>query len=228
MAETKGVTLVTGAAQGLGRCIALRLADDGFAVAVNDVPARTEALATLVAEIEAKGRRSSVHVADVAQEVEVRAMVAAVVTRHGGLDVVRLSAAYAGLVPAEEWDRVMTTNARGTFLCYKYAAMQMILQGRGGSIIGASSIAGKQGMLLQGPYSASKFAIRGLTQAAALEFGPHGIRVNAYAPGAIDTPMLNAASVTVPEDIANIVSFLASKESGFITGISVNGGFLFD
>ncbi|KAJ7206550.1 hypothetical protein GGX14DRAFT_551504 [Mycena pura] len=194
MATVCRVTLVTGAAQGLGRCISLRFADDGFAVAVNDVPARAEALATLVAEIEAKGRTSSVHVADVAQEVEVRAMVAAVVARHGGLDVVRL-------VPAEEWDRVMTTNARGTFLCYKYAAMQMIQQGHSGSImiIGASSICREarlltvEGMLLQGPYSASKFAIRGLTQAAALEFGPHGIRVNAYAPGAIDTPMREPA-----------------------------------
>ncbi|KAF7369244.1 hypothetical protein MVEN_00252100 [Mycena venus] len=260
MAALKGIVLVTGAAQGIGRCIALRLADDGFGVA----------------------------------EEEVGKMVEEVVQQHGGLDVMVANAGVTGIpgvpftqsnvstplqvgfaisshrapVPSEEWDRVMNINARGTFLCYKYAGIQMVKQGRGGRIIGACSIAGKKGMLMQGPYCASKFAVRGLTQAAALEYGAHSITVNAYAPSAIDTPLLSQASVTgdsseiikkvkdklmalmfqltvkiehrtvayqtnrvaVPDDIASLVSFLASKESQFITGqsISVNGGIYFD
>ncbi|KAJ7182870.1 hypothetical protein C8R43DRAFT_968340 [Mycena crocata] len=257
MSPRKGIALVTGAAQGIGRCIALKLADDGFDVAVNDVAAGSAKLETLVHEIWAKGRASSMHLADVSQDQQVDEMVEVVVQQHGGLDVMIANAGVTGIpgvpfteIPSEEWDRVMNVNARGTFLCYKYAGLHMVKQGRGGRIVGACSIAGKQGLLKQGPYCASKFAVRGLTQAAALEFGAHGITVNAYAPGAIDTPMLSAASVTGdpsgiinknkemsplnrignPEDIANLVSFLASKESQFITGqsISVNGGIWFD
>ncbi|KAJ7097552.1 NAD(P)-binding protein [Mycena epipterygia] len=257
MSPHKGIALVTGAAQGIGRSVALRLAEDGFDVAVNDVSKNSEKLKSLVDEIQAKGRASSMHIADVSQEGQVKAMVEHAVQVHGGLDVMIANAGVTGRpgvafteIPAEEWDRVMENNARGTFLCYKYAGIQMINQGRGGRIVGASSIAGKKGMLMQGPYCASKFAVRGLTQAAALEFGAHGITVNAYAPGAIDTAMLSAASVTgdpadiikqnkemsplkrigFPEDIASLVSFLASKESAFITGqsISVNGGIWFD
>ncbi|KAJ7040938.1 hypothetical protein C8F04DRAFT_1081064 [Mycena alexandri] len=248
MSGPKGVAIVTGAAQGLGRAISVRLAEDGFDVAVNDVFSNSGKLETLVEEIQAKGRSSSKHIADVSQEEAVKKMVEEVVKTHGGLDVMVANAGVTGRpgvpfgqIPADEWDRVMGVNGRGTFLCYKYAGMQMVKQGRGGRIIGASSIAGKQGMMMQGPYCASKFAVRGLTQAAALEFGPHGITVNSYAPGAIDTPLLIAASVTgdpseiikksieksamkrigVPDDISNLVSFLACKESQFITGQSV-------
>ncbi|KAJ7489124.1 hypothetical protein FB451DRAFT_1362103 [Mycena latifolia] len=257
MSPRKGVALVTGAAQGIGRSVALRLADDGFDVAVNDVSTSSAKLQNLVEEIWAKGRASSMHVADVSQEAQVKEMVQQVVEHHDGLDVMVANAGVTGRpgvpfteIPGEEFDRVMSINARGTFLCYKYAGMHMINQGRGGRIIGASSIAGKKGLLMQGPYCASKFAVRGLTQAAALEFGAHGILVNAYSPGAIDTAMLSAASVTgdpseiikantelsplkrigFPEDIASLVSFLASNESQFITGqsISVNGGTWFD
>ncbi|KAF7373253.1 hypothetical protein MSAN_00534200 [Mycena sanguinolenta] len=259
MSPRKGVALVTGAARGIGRSIALRLADDGFDIAVNDISANSSTLETLVEEIRVKGCASSYHVVDVSQEEEVKAMFEQVVAQHAELDVVvanagvigipgmsfteggvfvlhRHGCSYAALVPLEEWERVMNINARGTFLCYKYAGIQMIKQGRGGRIIG--------------PYSASKFAIRGLTQAAALEFGAHGITVNAYAPGCIDTPLLSLASVGgdtsemikrniaasplkrigVPEDVSNLVSFLVSKESQFITGqtVSINGGTWFD
>ncbi|KAJ6476354.1 acetoin reductase family protein [Mycena sanguinolenta] len=256
MSPRKGVALVTGAARGIGRSIALRLADDGFDVAVNDISASSSTLETVVEEIRAKGRASSHYVADVSQEDEVRAMFEQVVEQHAELDVVVANAGVIGIpgmsfteVPLEEWERVMNINARGTFLCYKYAGIQMIKQGRGGRIIGASSVAGKQGRL-PGPYSASKFAIRGLTQAAALEFGAHGITVNAYAPGCIDTPLLSVASVGgdtsemikrniaasplkrigVPDDVSNLVAFLVSQESQFITGqtISINGGTWFD
>ncbi|KAJ7220749.1 hypothetical protein GGX14DRAFT_431944 [Mycena pura] len=197
--SSKGTALVTGAAQGIGRAIALRLAEDGFAVAVNDVAGRAGELEALRGEIEGMGQGSvgmaMVVVADVAVEAEVAAMVGAVVARLGGLDVMVANAGVGGAsqrlteVSVEEWDRVMGVNARGVFLCYKHAGLQMVKQGRGGRIIGASSITGKKGMVTQVPYSASKFAVRGLTQCAAQEFGPSGITVNAYAPGAINTPM---------------------------------------
>ncbi|KAJ7873140.1 hypothetical protein B0H14DRAFT_3438592 [Mycena olivaceomarginata] len=248
MSPRQGVALVTGCAQGIGRSIALRLADDGFDVVVNDISANQTKLEALVDEIRAKGRASSQHVADVSQEEQVKGLFRQAAEHHGGLDVVVANAGVIGIpgmvfteVPVEEWDRVMNINARGTFLCYKYAGIQMIKQGRGGSSVPRT---------LPGPYCASKFAVRGLTQAAALELGAHGITVNAYAPGAVDTPMLAGISVDgdpseiikksialsplkkigVPEDVSNLVSFLASKESQFITGqtISVNGGTYFD
>ncbi|KAJ7097568.1 NAD-binding protein [Mycena epipterygia] len=250
---SKGIALVTGAAQGIGRAVALRLAEDGFDVAVNDIASNSAPLDALVDEIQKKGRESSTFVADVSQEEQVKEMVELVVKKLGRLDVMVANAGVLGRVvhlteaSSEEWDRVMNVNARGTFLCYKYAGMQMIKQGGGGRIIGASSIAGKQGMATHGIYSASKFAVRGLTQAAALEFGAHGITVNAYAPGAIDTAMLAASDTTgnrgnefkamsplkklgLPEDLADLVSFLASPQSQFITGqsISINGGTFFD
>ncbi|KAJ7097550.1 hypothetical protein C8R44DRAFT_889092 [Mycena epipterygia] len=255
MTPHKGIALVTGAAQGIGRFIALRLADDRFDVAVNDISVNSEKLKSLVDEIQAKGRTSSMHIADISQEDQVKAMVEQAVQRHGGLDVMVANAGVIGRpgliteIPLEEWDRVLGTNARGTFLCYKYAGLQMINQGRGGRIIGASSLSGKQGSATQGPYCASKFAVRGLTQAAALEFGAHGITVNAYAPGAVDTPLVTAIGhamgadllsqfkamsplkkTGVPEDVASLVSFLASSGSQFITGqtISINGGLFFD
>ncbi|KIJ04828.1 hypothetical protein PAXINDRAFT_94240, partial [Paxillus involutus ATCC 200175] len=133
-----------------------------------------------------------------------------------------------------DWDRVMTINIRGSFLCYKYAAEQMVKQGRGGRIIGASSLAGKEGYPVLSAYCASKFAVKGLTQAAALELGRYGITVNAYAPGIIATPMSKRLCevarhrlagcpikhIGQPEDVASPVSYPASKEVHFITGTS--------
>ncbi|OAX36521.1 NAD(P)-binding protein [Rhizopogon vinicolor AM-OR11-026] len=123
----------------------------------------------------------------------------------------------------ENWERMMTVNATSTFLCYKYSALQMVKQGCGGRIIGASSMVGKQASAGSLSYSASKFAVRGLTQAAALQLGRNGITVNSYAPGAIETPMCLIESSAVgyigqPENIASAVSYLASKEAHFITG----------
>ncbi|KAJ7182871.1 hypothetical protein C8R43DRAFT_968342 [Mycena crocata] len=259
---SSGAAIVTGAARGIGKAIALRLADDGFDVALNDLPANSDSLLKVVEEIKTKGRGSSAHLADVSMENEVKTMVAEVMQVYSRLDVMVANAGvcqWATLtdLSVNDWDRMMAVNVRGTFLCYKYAGMQMVNQGGGGRIIGACSIAGKRaGSPFMGAYSASKFAVRGLTQAAALEFGPHNITVNAYAPGAIDTDMLDyldannakragndpgaltqslknrAALHTIgtTTDIANLVSFIASKESRFMTGqsLSVNGGMFFD
>ncbi|KAJ7677882.1 acetoin reductase family protein [Mycena polygramma] len=259
---SKGIALVTGAARGIGKATALRLADDGFDVAVNDIPGEADALRLVESEIKGKGRASSSHLADVSIEEEVKAMVEDVVRIHDGLDVMVANAGVCTWslladLTVDQWDRVMSINCRGTFLCYKYAGIQMIAQGRGGRIIGACSVVGKRpGSPFLAAYSVSKFAVRGLTQATAAELGPYGITVNAYAPGAIDTDMLkfldtSSAEATetapgtflevakdwglfhrlgTPTDVANLVSFIASKESKFITGQSllVDGGMFFD
>jgi len=187
----------------------------------------------------------------------VESMVQKVVQDLGSLDVM---VANAGILVAvgsflditvESFDRLMAVNARGTMLCYKYAAKQMIAQGRGGRIIGACSLAGKRASKTIASYSATKFAVRALTQAAAQEFGEHGITVNAYAPGVVDTPMIDPLRATdgtsplplstvlartpvgrlgKPEDVAGLVSYLVSDGASFITGQSVGicGGTYFD
>ncbi|KAJ3754116.1 NAD(P)-binding protein [Lentinula raphanica] len=253
-ASTPRVALITGAAQGIGKAIALRLASDGYKVAVNDIHSKVDQLDFIAEDIKkTHGIQTCTVPGDVSVEHEVESMVGNVAKTLGCLDIMVANAAILGPPDNEEdWDKILRVNAKGVFLCYKHAAKQMIAQGRpGGRIIGASSIVGKQGMVHLGAYSASKFAIRGLTQVAALEFGHHGITVNAYAPGAIESPMgaLNAnlkssttahfkhiahaadlatspVSKSLPsfstlgkgEDIASLVSYLASQESGYITG----------
>jgi len=245
MVSTTRVALVTGAARGIGRAIALRLADDGFDVAVNDLP-NTPELNDVLQGVQSKGRRSLAVTADVSLEPEVVKMIQDVVQELGSLDVMIANAGiflYRPLLDTtvEEFDRLMAVNVRSVMLCYKYAAKQMIAQGHGGRIIGACSGAGKQGTSVIAGYSASKFAVRGLTQAAAQEFGKHGITVNAYAPGIIDTRMSRSfpggipdlpkpiPHIGTPEEVAALVSYLASDGGSFVTGqsININGGRFF-
>ncbi|KAG6915702.1 hypothetical protein DXG01_010344 [Tephrocybe rancida] len=255
-----GVALVTGASRGIGRAIALRLASDGFDVAVNDLPAARQGLESLRAEISAKGRKATIATGDVSVQANVEGIVTSTVKDLGQLNIM---VANAGLCRAhlitdtsvDEWDAVFAVNSRGVFLCYKYAALQMIKQGLGGRIIGASSLAGRRGEGHMATYSATKFAVRGLTQAAATEWGRHGITVNSYCPGIIETEMIKdiVEGTKAPSldgfyskanapgqfgegtavgyngkaaDVANVVSFLASKEAHFITGqgFGVDGG----
>ncbi|KAH7908719.1 hypothetical protein BJ138DRAFT_1115591 [Hygrophoropsis aurantiaca] len=249
----KGVALVTGAAQGIGRAIALKLGDDGFDIALVDIPAKKVQLEEVARMLKLAGRRTVTTYADVKVEKQVKDMIAEVVTNLGGLDVMVANAGIShpdGSVlstSVEQWDATFAVNGRGVFLCYKYAALQMVAQGRGGRIIGASSTWGKRAAAHAADYCASKFAVRGLTQSAALELGPHKITVNSYAPGPTDTPMLRAQQspdiketeyakevvnatalkyLAQPENVAAVVSFLASKESHFVTGqcIAVDGG----
>ncbi|KAH7915521.1 hypothetical protein BJ138DRAFT_1122564 [Hygrophoropsis aurantiaca] len=236
------------AAQGIGRAIALRLAHDGFDVAVNDISTKKGQLDSVKSEIIASGRRALSLYGDVSTEADVKGMVEEAVKELGGVDVMVANVGIPGAggsvlsTTGEDWDNVLGVNARGMFFCYKYAAVQMVAQGRGGRIIGASSLVGKRGWPQAVHYSASKFAVRGLTQAAALELGKHKITVNSYAPGPTNTPLLGAlptfAKMAVdstalghagePEDIASAVSYLASKEAHFITGqcLSVDGGII--
>ncbi|KAJ8594949.1 NAD(P)-binding protein [Rhizopogon salebrosus TDB-379] len=178
MSQSKGVALVTGAAQGIGRTIAIRLARDGFDIALNDLPAKKAALEDFAAELQNDQSEGSYHPrtcvvpCDVTKEDEVKSMIDATVDMLGSLDVMVANAGIARLADIltetlEIWEHVMHVNATSAFLCYKYAAVQMVKQGRGGRIIGASSMVGIRAEADFVSYSASKFAVRALTQAAA-------------------------------------------------------------
>ncbi|KAK5046734.1 hypothetical protein LTR84_007495 [Exophiala bonariae] len=252
------VAIVTGASRGLGRAIALRLADDGLDVAVNDIPPQSGDLDKVKVEIEQKGRRSVCVIADVTNEEEVKNMVATTVETLGELTVL---VANAGIVipkplietELSEFRKVVDINITGVFLCYREAAKQMIAQGKGGRIIGASSLAGFRPSPGAISYPTSKWAVRGLTQSSAMELAPYDINVNAYCPGPVDTPMWEVLDEAIgkkqglakgvafeksvearsafkrastPEDVAALVSFLAGPDSRNITGQSllVDGG----
>ncbi|QRV95972.1 short chain dehydrogenase [Ceratobasidium sp. AG-Ba] len=195
------VAIVTGAARGIGRYIALRLAADGHDVAVNGLARKRDDLDQLAKEIQALGRRSIVVIADVSKESQVREMVQSTVDTLGHLDIM---VANAGVLLKPEpilelsedlFDQTMAVNCKGTLYCYRAAATQMIKQGSGGRVIGMTSVVGLRSVAAGLSYATSKFAIRAITQTAALEWGQHNITVNACAPGVIATEMATAARV---------------------------------
>jgi meso-butanediol dehydrogenase/(S,S)-butanediol dehydrogenase/diacetyl reductase len=188
------VAHVTGAARGIGKAIALRLAEDGHDVAVSDLPTMAYELDATRQEIEKLGVKAVSLQGDVSALPSVRALVADTVSALGSLDVMVANAGIAQTKPLlevspEEYDKVHAVNGRGVFLCYTEAARQMIAQANGGKIIGAASIAAHKGFALLGVYCSSKFAVRSLTQSAAQEWATYGITVNAYCPGIVDTAM---------------------------------------
>ncbi|KAL5525054.1 hypothetical protein ACEPAF_8923 [Sanghuangporus sanghuang] len=192
-AYTPRVAIVTGASRGIGRATVLRLADDGIDVAVNDIAAQQDGIDKVVEEVRRKGRRAIAVTGDVSVEEDVTTMVEKTAKELGSVDMM---IANAGIYPTsafvetsvETFRKVMDINILGVFLCFKYAAIQMIEQGRGGRLIAASSAAGKKGSPGFASYSASKFAVRGLVQSASLELRTCGITVNGYAPGFIAHP----------------------------------------
>jgi meso-butanediol dehydrogenase/(S,S)-butanediol dehydrogenase/diacetyl reductase len=252
--KTESVAWITGAGRGIGRAISLRLAADGFTVAINDVD--DGAIRSVQQQIETAGGHAMAVPGDITNEVTVREIVSNIAGTLGRLDVL---IANAGVIHVntvmdttlEDFERVYNVNVHGVFLCGREAGRQMIKQGRG-KIINAASVAGKMGGATHIAYSSSKFAVVGMTQCMAKEFAAHGITVNAYCPGIVDTPMWDhidevrsermgmqtgaareAALETIPlgrqetpEDVANLVSFLASSDSDYITGqaIQVCGG----
>ena len=237
------IALVTGAAQGIGREIALALATDGADVAVCDV--NLESAQKTASDIEAKGRKSAALKANVAMSAEVTMMVDQVVEMLGRIDILVNNAGITrdGLIlrmKEEDWDLVLSINLKGAFNCSKAALKHMTKQ-RGGTIISIASIVGAMGNAGQANYVASKAGLVGLTKTIAREYANRGITANAVAPGFIDTAMTQALSENVraelakqipmgklgtPGDVANAVRFLASPWASYISGqvIHVNGG----
>jgi meso-butanediol dehydrogenase / (S,S)-butanediol dehydrogenase / diacetyl reductase len=252
--------MVTGAARGIGRAIAMRLAAQGYAVSVADLPSTRSTLDGVVADLAANGRPALAVTLDVADPESVDAAVAQHVRAFDGLDVMVANAGIAVTAPlletsVDQFRQTMEINVAGVFHCYRAAARQMISQGRGGRLIGAASVAAHRGGKWQGAYSASKFAVRGLSQSVAQELAEYGITVNVYSPGVVQTPMWHSIDEAVtgrrgttpgsemagmarsiplgrletPEDVAGVVAFLASPDAGYITGqsIVVDGGMWF-
>jgi NAD(P)-dependent dehydrogenase (short-subunit alcohol dehydrogenase family) len=238
--------LVTGAQRGIGRAVALRFAQEGAEVALNFLDDRPAAEA-IAAQIAALGRRCCIIQGDVSQSAQVRHLVATAESDLGPIDVLVNN---AGIFPRatflelaeEEWDAVLTTNLKGSFICAQEVTRRMVEAQRPGAIINLASGAPYRGAFRSTAYMASKLGIVGLTRGMARDLTPHRIRVNAVAPGVTNTAMprmghteaqladlaqrLPTGQLAEPEDIAAVIVFLATDDARHIIGqlIHVNGG----
>ena len=244
------VAIVTGARRGMGITHALVLAKDGVKVVVADIS--LEDCQKVVEEIEKNGGEAIAVKCDVSKKEEVKEMVKETVEKFGKVDILVNNAGITQFKPfleltEEEWDRTIDINLKGYFLCAQATAEEMAKQ-KAGVIVNIASVAmGQQGIgfptLVH--YCASKGGIVGMTEALAVELSPFGIRVNAIAPGMIDTPMIDPVKkdpgtmeamlarvpmhrVGKPEEVSNLVLFLASDASSYITGstVVIDGGWL--
>ena len=252
------VALITGAGQGIGRAIALRLANDGADIAIVDLnDEKTQAVAD---EVRSLGRKATTFKADVTKRDDVYAAIDHAEKELGGFDIMVNNAGVASLQPIaevtpEEVEKSFIVNVHGVLWGIQAAAAKFKERGQKGKIISASSIAGHEGFPMLGVYSATKFAVRALTQAAAKEFASDGITVNAYCPGVVGTDMWveidrRMAEITgakigenydkfvggialgraqTPEDVAAFVSYLAGPDSDYMTGQSpmIDGGLVY-
>jgi 3-oxoacyl-[acyl-carrier protein] reductase len=237
------ICIVTGGAQGIGLATALKFAREGAVVAVCDM--RREGIDTALAACRAEGARAEGFLVDVTDRAQVDAMVSAVKAQFGRIDVLVNNAgitkdARLQKMTLAQFDAVIDVNLRGVFHCAQAVADTMVAQGSG-VILNASSVVGIYGNFGQTNYAASKFGVIGFTKTWSRELGPKGVRVNAVAPGFIETPILSTIPDKVlqqmrddvplrrlgqPEEIANVYAFLASDEASYVNGavIEVAGG----
>ncbi|MDJ0414211.1 acetoin reductase [Rhodococcus opacus] len=252
------VALITGAGQGIGRAIALRLASDGADISLVDVNGdRVDAVAD---EVRAAGAKAISLVADVTDRDQVQSAVDRTERELGGFDIIVNNAGIAQVNPIadvtpEEFSRILAVNVEGVLWGIQVGAAKFRARGHGGKIINASSIAGHEGFPMLGVYSSTKFAVRGLTQAAAKEYASDGITVNAYCPGVVGTDMwvtiderfstltgapkgatfekfvggIALGRAQTPEDVAAYVSYLAGPDSDYMTGQAglIDGGLVY-
>lgn len=252
------VALITGAGQGIGRGIALRLASDGADIAIVDID--DEKSKAVAKEVRALGRKATTFRADVSKRDEVYAAIDHAEKELGGFDIMVNNAGIASIqaiadIMPEDVDKIFKVNIEGVLWGIQAAGKKFKERGHKGKIINASSIAGHEGFALLGVYSATKFAVRALTQAAAKEFATDGITVNAYCPGVVGTDMWveidrRMAEITgakigesyekfvggialgraqTPEDVAAFVSYLAGPDSDYMTGQApmIDGGLVY-
>lgn len=253
------VALVTGAGQGIGRGIALRLAKDGADIALVDV--KDDKIKSVAEEIRALGRKAVIYKADISVREEVFAAVDFAEKELNGFDIIVNNAGISQTknllsVTKDDVEKIFQINVQGTLWGIQAAATKFKARNQKGKIINASSIAGHEGFALLGVYSATKFSVRALTQAAAKELASFGITVNAYCPGVVGTDMwveidkrmaeetgaaigatykkyvdgIALGRAETPEDVAAFVSFLASPDSDYMTGQAplIDGGLLFN
>ena len=242
MSENK-VAIVTGSARGIGKAIALKLAQEGYNVVISDI--LEDAAKETAREIEALGVKSLVVVADVSKAEDARKLIDETVQAFGQVDVLVNNAGItrdnlAIRMSEAEWDSVLNINLKGTFLCSQ-AAAKVMMKKRSGRIINIASVSGILGTAGQANYASSKAGVIALTKAFARELGARNITVNAIAPGFIATEMTEKLPDNVkeeylkqiplkragtPQDVANVVAFLASDAAGYVTGTTliVSGG----
>ncbi len=252
------VALVTGAGQGIGRAIALRLASDGADIAIVDM--NEAKMSDVAGEVRDLGRKATTFKADVSKRDDVYAAIENAEKVLGGFDIMVNNAGIAQVQPIadvtqDELDRIMKINVGGVLWGIQAAAKKFKQRKQKGKIISASSIAGHDGFAMLGAYSASKFAVRALTQAAAKEYSSDGITVNAYGPGLVGTDMwveidrrfaeITGAKVgetykkyvegialgraETPDDVAAFVAYLASPDADYMTGQTplIDGGLVY-
>ncbi|MDD5039381.1 MAG: 3-oxoacyl-[acyl-carrier-protein] reductase [Dehalococcoidales bacterium] len=238
------VAIVTGSGRGIGRAIALKLAEVGATIVINDI-GDSSAVDSAVEEIRAMKRESLAILADVSSTPEVNKLVETTVATFGRVDILVNNAGITRdqlllRMSDEDWDKVINVNLRSVFLCTK-AVLKYMLKQRYGRIINIASIIGIVGNAGQANYAATKAGIIGFTRSIAKEVGSRGITANAIAPGFIDTQMTQQLGETqrqelqkriplgclgTPRDVAEAVAFLASDEARYITGqvLGVDGG----
>jgi len=254
--QDRRVAMVTGAGQGIGRAIALRLAREGFDVAILDVNAETARAVS--DEVEAIGRRALTLVVDLLDVPAIELAVERVAQEWDHLDVLVNNAGNVPITPLmeigeAEWDHVLNLNLKAAFFCLQ-AAGRVMMDQRGGCIVNMTSISGLGPRPDQTHYAAAKAGLISLTASAALTFAPYGVRVNAVCPGIVDTPLtrqihldrghlagisqeeslahkvsqIPLGRIETPEDVAGVVAFLVSPDGAYITGqtIVVDGGML--